>query len=704
MVAGLDESVAKELSAGLDTIENTKASVVRILQQIRRFQERIHKHIEDNYVDFMPNHTTSDMYIEEGEHLLRDTEHLLSNVSSDTRLDLNEANAELTQCMEELREISLGLKVSHRILKIDDLFQCVEDANATKDYLVVLDLLGKLKFLICREATCEVDRIFQKCACYDTIKIKYHIQANILQQNLQQKFERLLQLSEKNFPTTKHVIIQVSKDVGQLQDIVMALFQARYNPLKICDFLFENCLMPMVVKPVSVELLNDNEEYSQLNISYSLKQLTKGLKPSYKEVFANINLLLDCLANINVNVYGEQHVFTIIGSQIKDRLLKLIVDECLMDSVPATMDEYHESTLVQDVLRFEQTLVDNFFVHPEIDCTLTNFTKKFEQLFRNRFNKKVLETAREIMHKDLQDMTIVGENNTAEEVAKNPFLFPQCMISKSTLDLIKLMERILKQFDNSAEGEEEPELLAVIPVILNTYINEVPKTHEKLLESIPQQSVLFFNNCMFLAHWIAKNADACIPTHPALVKTLQATGTNIFKAQIVYQQKILARILREFDISDPHSIGSRPFKLTRQCLRQLDVLKNVWHNVLPDSTYNQTFYDLLNDFCQDIMKRVLLLEDISTTVANELSDLIEVILNVSPALFKEKHEVLCIPCWMKLQQLKMILNASLQEISEQWCDGAGILTAHYKADEIRHLIRALFQNTDRRASVLAKIS
>lgn len=156
---------------------------------------------------------------------MRDTEHLLSNVSSDTRLDLNEANAELTQCIEELREISLGLKVSHRILKIDDLFQCVEEANATKDYLVVLDLLGKLKCLICREATCEIDRIFQKCACYDTIKIKYHIQANILQQNLQQKFERLLQLSEKNFATTKHVTIQVSKDVGQLQDIVMALFQ-----------------------------------------------------------------------------------------------------------------------------------------------------------------------------------------------------------------------------------------------------------------------------------------------------------------------------------------------------------------------------------------------------------------------------------------------------------------------------------------------
>uniref|UniRef100_A0A1A9WTX0 Centromere/kinetochore protein zw10 n=1 Tax=Glossina brevipalpis TaxID=37001 RepID=A0A1A9WTX0_9MUSC len=705
----LDESIKKELSVGLDTIENTKSSVIRILQQIRRFQERIRKHIEDNYVDFMPNHTTSDMYIEEGEHLLRDTEHLLNNVSNDARLVLNEANVELTRLVEELREVSLGLKVSQRILLIDDLFQCIEEANATKDYLVALDLLGKLKCLICNEATCEVDRIFKNCECYDTIKIKYHIQANILQQNLRQRFERLLQFSEKNFSTAKCVTVQVSKDVNQLQDTVMALFQARYNPLKICDFLLENCLIPMIMKPVSVELLNDNEEYSQLNISYSLKESTKSLKPSYKQVFANINLLFDCLSNINVNVFAEQHVYTIIGSHIKDRFLKLLIDECLMDSVPETMDEYYESTLVQDVLNFEQILIDNFLIHSEKDAKLNDFTTKFEQLFRNRFNRKILETAREIMHKDLHDMTLVAEGNTAEDVEKNPFLFPQCMISKNTLELIKLMDRMFKQLNQTTEEKDDldpdPDFLAVIPVILNIYISEVPKNHEKLLKSIPQQSALFLNNCLFLEHWIVKNIGIdTIPTHVALLKTLHATGTSIWQNQINHQQKILTKILREFDISDPHSIGSHPFKLIRQCLRQLDLLKNVWLNVLPTSNYNRTFCDLLNDFCLEIMKRIFLLEDISTTAANELSNLIDVILNKAPELFKEKHEVLHVPCWMKLQQLKMILNASLHEITEQWCDGAGILTAHYKADEIRRLIRALFQNTDRRANALTKIN
>lgn len=66
----------------------------------------------------------------------------------------------------------------------------------------------------------------------------------------------------------------------------------------------------------------------------------------------------------------------------------------------------------------------------------------------------------------------------------------------------------------------------------------------------------------------------------------------------------------------------------------MDLLKNVWLNVLPDGIYNTTFCNLLNDFCQDIIKRILSLEDISATVANELSELIEAILNKAPELFK----------------------------------------------------------------------
>ena len=120
------------------------------------------------------------------------------------------------------------------------------------------------------------------------------------------------------------------------------------------------------------------------------------------------------------------------------------------------------------------------------------------------------------------------------------------------------MERLLCQPMNtssSIESDEVNSYLSVIPVILNTYVTDVPKMHEKLLESIPQQAILFYNNCMFLAHWVAKNAETDIPTHPALVKTLQATGTSVFKAQILHQQNILVQILREFGMLNLYFYG-----------------------------------------------------------------------------------------------------------------------------------------------------
>lgn len=57
----------------------------------------------------------------------------------------------------------------------------------------------------------------------------------------------------------------------------------------------------------------------------------------------------------------------------------------------------------------------------------------------------------------------------------------------------------------------------------------------------------------------------------------------------------------------------------------------------------------------------------------------------------------------RLQELRHVLGASLAEIADRWTDGQGPLAAVFGADDVKQMIRALFQNTDRRAAVLAKI-
>ena len=59
--------------------------------------------------------------------------------------------------------------------------------------------------------------------------------------------------------------------------------------------------------------------------------------------------------------------------------------------------------------------------------------------------------------------------------------------------------------------------------------------------------------------------------------------------------------------------------------------------------------------------------------------------------------------WNKFKELILILNASLREIEDRWAGGKGPLAIEFSVDEVKKLIRALFQNTDRRAATLSRI-
>jgi len=50
-----------------------------------------------------------------------------------------------------------------------------------------------------------------------------------------------------------------------------------------------------------------------------------------------------------------------------------------------------------------------------------------------------------------------------------------------------------------------------------------------------------------------------------------------------------------------------------------------------------------------------------------------------------------------------ILGASLKEIEVMWEKGKGPLAQEFTAPQVKQLIRALFQNTERRSNVLAAI-
>lgn len=118
------------------------------------------------------------------------------------------------------------------------------------------------------------------------------------------------------------------------------------------------------------------------------------------------------------------------------------------------------------------------------------------------------------------------------------------------------------------------------------------------------------------------------------------------------------------------------------------------------------------------MDSITSLEDISSEAARKLFTLLKLVDKKGAVLFltdtddsesksassKAKVDLhRHVPKYAKFTEIQMVLNGSLQEIADRWAEGMGPLAAEFPPNELKQLIRALFQNTDRRAGVLAKM-
>ena len=120
---------------------------------------------------------------------------------------------------------------------------------------------------------------------------------------------------------------------------------------------------------------------------------------------------------------------------------------------------------------------------------------------------------------------------------------------------------------------------------------------------------------------------------------------------------------------------------------------------------------LLNSAITATMSYVTSLEDISADDAALLHTLLSIVPERAPDCFQPlvgdpagKPELYkYVAKWLKYNELMLVLKAGLTDIVDRWADGKGPLAQEFSGAEIKQLVRALFQNTERRSAVLAKL-
>ncbi|NXA56598.1 ZW10 protein, partial [Nothocercus julius] len=450
----------------------------------------------------------------------------------------------------------------------------------------------------------------------------------------------------------------------------------------------------------------------------------------------------------------------LLGDMIWEELSDCLIQNCLVNSIPTNsskLEQYVE--VIKSTEEFEKALKNMQFLKGDT-TNLLKYARNVNSHFANKKCQDVIVAARKLMTSEIHNTVKISPDSSValprlpdpgsgdhlkmgktskllhnetlfleneSKLSQHTFSLPTCRISSSVEELMDLAYQTLSEATASTD-QCCIQLFYSVRNIFQLFYDVVPTYHKENLQKLPQLAAIHHNNCMYIAHHLLTlghqfryrlTSILCdgTATFVDMVPGFRRLGMECFLAQMRVQKgEILERLssARNFSNMDDEENYCAANKAIRQVLHQLKRLGKVWQDVLPVNVYCKAMGTLLNTALTEIVTRITALEDISAEDADRLYSLCRTMVEEGPQVFtplpeedknkKYQEEVpVYVQKWLTFKELMIILQANLQEIVDQWADGKGPLAAEFSPVEVKSLIRALFQNTERRAAALAKI-
>uniref|UniRef100_A0A672V7I0 Centromere/kinetochore protein zw10 homolog n=1 Tax=Strigops habroptila TaxID=2489341 RepID=A0A672V7I0_STRHB len=731
--------------------EDLGTRIGRLSRRVEELKGEVCNMINKKYNEFLPSMQSAEELVSQVEGLSSNIDLLKAGIENEVQRDLNVAVAEFTELKQQLERDTLVLSVLKKLQEFDIAIKEYNTALLEKKYVAAAQQLetarSNLKMLESRKGfELKILKALGTELTVQTQNMLYHLG------------EEWQKLAVWKLPPSKessslesvvhselHLHTVPSKEEEIAGPPVASVLQAfavlgeLHTKLKI----FGQLLLKYILKPlISYPSLQPcTEEQSDVFILRFKSKESSLDHSSPVEVFDKIRLVFEVLHKYLLSSRLSSHKFSftlaeLLGDMIWEELSDCLIQNCLVNSIPTNsskLEQYIE--VIKSTEEFEKALKNMQFLKGDT-TDLLKYARNVNSHFANKKCQDVIVAARNLMTSEIHNTVKIipdscvalprlpdpgaGDRSKmpkASEVLHNDmgnlenktklsqytFSLPTCRISSSVEKLMELAYQTLLEATSSTDQWEN-------------------------LQKLPQLAAIHHNNCMYIAHHLLTLGHQfryrltnilCdgAATFVDLVPGFRRLGMECFLAQMRVQKgEILERLssARNFSNMDDEENYCAANKAIRQVLHQLKRLGKVWQDVLPVNVYCKAMGTLLNTALTEIVTRIAALEDISAEDADRLYSLCRTMVEEGPQVFtplpeddknkKYQEEVpVYVQKWMTFKELMIILQANLQEIVDQWADGKGPLAAEFSAAEVKSLIRALFQNTERRAAALAKI-
>ncbi|XP_022656066.1 uncharacterized protein LOC111248269 [Varroa destructor] len=230
-----------------------------------------------------------------------------------------------------------------------------------------------------------------------------------------------------------------------------------------------------------------------------------------------------------------------------------------------------------------------------------------------------------------------------------------------------------------------PEPSLVIDIYTSYYKHTVSTLSDK-------EVAIVYCNSMFIAHKVLLH---CLLHPSSRVALNSSVGLRRF-ADIVFHERLQKLAFDSFrqrktDFLDDDAFKEYPQFLRRYCADLQEIL--------PLNVSEKVLCLLIEDYVELLISVVVMKEDIESNQA----DLWATILSEILAEIKDIAGRMKIRPLPKAEELKNILSYGLKDFAAHWKNHDSELRTWYQPAEVAHLIKAIFQNSPMRSSVLAQI-
>uniref|UniRef100_A0A667Z267 Centromere/kinetochore protein zw10 homolog n=1 Tax=Myripristis murdjan TaxID=586833 RepID=A0A667Z267_9TELE len=543
------------------------------------------------------------------------------------------------------------------------------------------------------------------------------------------------------------------------QDFVHITHSSTANPVMAdChpsgQILLKNMLKPLVMYPSLSVKVTEQDDATSLALQCLEESSEERSTPS--QVYSKLILVLKTLHSNLLDVsIGDKKLSAVLGELIWEEISQCIIHECLLYSIPTNSSQLEKyNTVIKETEEFEKSLKEMQYLHGD-STDLLKYARDVNCHFASKKCKDVIVAARKLMTSKMHNTVKITPNtnvtlpklpvpssevrvsqearkeevmlDNVKQLAAGTLSLPACRISESVQQLMELVLNTLCEAVGSSP-QCALQLFFTVRNIFQLFYDVVPTYHKESLLKFPHLAAIQHNNCMYLAHHLLTLGHQFRPHLPPplsegiatfvdMVPGFRKLGAQCFLTQLnVQRAELLERLstARNFSNLDDEENYIAASKAVRQVIHQLKQLGTVWQDVLPVSIYCKAMGSLLNTAITEVISKIMMLEDISSEDGEHLHTLCQTIIEEGPLVFiplaeenknkKYQEEVpIYVKKWITFKELVIVLRANLQEIVNRWAEGKGPLAMEFSSSEMKSLIRALFQNTERRAIALTKI-